>query len=222
MANVPAPSPASPSAPGSVPSLKLPPSWVAILQDPIDHETGTPAPGLWSMPSVLPSRDDAIRTEAALRTFLQPADAQFVRMRIAMLKLVTAAPGTDGMSEPQIDAMLRAQIGEYLRLLADYPADIWAWACDEAPKRSKWFPKVAELEAMMRPRLEQRQRAHRRAKQILDAITNPRARVEHQPRTAEQRNAELRALKAQHGLDPDRPLVEQLFARPMPQEGEAV
>lgn len=163
------------------------------------------------MPTSLPSRDDAIRTEAAIRAHLQPADSQFVRMRFAMLKLVTAAPGTDGMGEAQIDAMLRAQIGEYLRLLAGYPADIWAAACDAWVKRSKWFPKVADLEELMRPMLELRQRQHQRARQILEAITNPRAQVQHQPRTAEQRSAELRALKAQNGLDPDRPLVEQLF-----------
>lgn len=163
------------SEPPAPPSLRLPRHLASMLVDPIDHQTGKPAPGLWSMPDPLPSKLEIQQALASVRAHLQPASPDFVRQRVAMLRLVTRAPSTDGMTEAQFDAFVRAQIGEYARLLADYPADLWSRACDALPLEKEWFPMVADFQRVMRPEMEKRRAALSRLERMLAAHDRPAA-----------------------------------------------
>ena len=155
------------------PSLRLEQRLASLLATSFDPVTDSPLP--WSMPSPLPAKPELMQALSQVRLYLQPAGREFIQPRLALLRLSTKAPGTEGMSEHELGALLATQIGEYCRLLADFPPDIWASACDRLPRESPWFPTVADFERVMRPQLEERQRWARRLTAMLDAHNRPAA-----------------------------------------------
>lgn len=83
--------------------------------------------------------------------------------------------------------MWRARTAEYVRLLP-YPADIWRDSCDEwatTPDRGRWYPTVAELAALMAPRLTKRRNVVARLRRMAEIAEQPVEREWTPPTEAE-------------------------------------
>src|SRR5262245_57014628 len=129
---------ATPSVVGSPPPLPV--SLLRAL-----HESG----GEWTLPSkeTCQSLLSSARARIVLlRRALTPASAGV--MSVCLGRLVR---GTRMADEDQQGWTARA--AEYQRLLARYPADIWFSSSDEVMLASTWFPSIAELDAVMRPKM---------------------------------------------------------------------
>ena len=86
---------------------------------------------------------------ASLEVHLEPAEERFIGQclgRLAMTKIMRDGSPVEW----------KHRMGEYLRLLKDFPADIWQDACDELALASKFFPDPSELNEALGKRLSER------------------------------------------------------------------
>lgn len=58
---------------------------------------------------------------------------------------------------------------EYHRLLGHYSASVWVYAIDEHRRRSKFFPTIAELEALMKSKTDELRVSDYRLRKMLEA-----------------------------------------------------
>jgi len=96
----------------------------------------------------------------ALERSVEPADAAFIgrmmgRLSVAMGLRTEDVGDWDG------------RVAEYLRVLSEYPPDIWAAAIDEVILTVEWFPRISVLAAIMRPELAKRRLALERVRVML-------------------------------------------------------
>lgn len=110
--------------------------------------------------------EDLGRAKASLERHLAPAPRAFAGAMLARLAVAARM-------RPEDAADWEARSGEYLRLLGDFPADLWHTAADEWLLSSPWFPSIAELNAAMFPEFEKRQRALRRVEAMILAAGGP-------------------------------------------------
>lgn len=112
---------------------------------------------------------EAGRLVPAYQAGLEPADAEYVRVLLG--KLVVHLP--DRNRPEELDAMV---FDDYLRVLR-YPKDIWDKGYDEALRRHTWFPKIAELRAIMSPLLIERMDRRTRLEMIAFFGSKPKPYV---------------------------------------------
>jgi hypothetical protein len=91
------------------------------------------------------SRSDLEDAIAALTEMLKPCGEDAVQKTLADLALVTSMPSTENLSHVQARAAVLAQLDAYVPFLRDVPADILAHAGVACARRSKFFPKPAEI-----------------------------------------------------------------------------
>lgn len=147
-----------------VASPLLPPFLVSILSD--GHHSSlrignpyadwTPPPHEW----VARNRAALQRNLDALKASLQPTHPEIVRRLLA--KFAQMKGGRE-----RSPAEWKLTVAEHLRLLGDYPADIWLSACDEFALSNQFFPDVSELSKLMAPRLRIRHQQISRLEQML-------------------------------------------------------
>ncbi len=136
---------------------------VAVEHVLLDHPLGgawRPPPAAW-IEHYKPELADAL---ASLKAHLEPAPEVFAADCLSRLALLKFTKGSA--------AEWQARASEYLRLLAEFPPDIWQRACDECARHNRFFPDVSELLDLMQAQLDERHRHIRRLERML-AIRPP-------------------------------------------------
>jgi hypothetical protein len=85
-------------------------------------------------------------------------------------------PSTENLSHVQARAAVLAQLDAYVPFLRDVPADILAHAGVARARRSKFFPKPAEILEFAQIHITERHDMRRRARMMLDQLAKPKAR----------------------------------------------
>lgn len=193
--------------PSSKPSLT--PCARRLLADNAGWEDGLPT--RWEPPrSMTPmEREAATEAAASLKAMLQPATRDQFDQAMMRLRIHGAAgPG---------EKALGFVIDDYRRLLGDTPPDILAAAVDQHIKASPYWPKVADLNAIIAPQLEERKRMLARAERL--ANEPERGNVRYYG-AAPQRRPQLSQDERKRIADGFKSAAETL--RNMPGPGEAV
>lgn len=133
-----------------------------VLADPFDLFGDGPS-STWQLPANLPSERDVKAAIAELSERLNPVTIQTVATHLKAIAYATRHRDNDAHAWKD-----RTKV--YHFALQDVPADMWEGLTKQAILKFTWFPAVAELNALVRPYVEQRQRMLGRARQILDKM----------------------------------------------------
>lgn len=158
----------TPNLPAVVPPTAMPTTLRLVLDN-------WPSEGLPET-KILPEHLDQGRRFVEAR--LRPCGDEAVAHHLGPLWLCTARPNDESLTMEQRGAILAEELATYQRLLRDLPSDLLERACDEHARRSKWFPKPAELREIAEAEFTKRQDWLRRIVQLQEEAKKPaRAKV---------------------------------------------
>lgn len=138
-----------------------------VLADPFDLFGDGPA-STWSVPAIPADSNDKARLERDVKSAIAELSEKLNPVSLVDIKpfLKALAYATRHRDDDKDAWNFRSKV--YHAALQDVPIDMWPQLTKQAILTFTWWPSVAELNKLVRPYVEQRQRMLGRARQILD------------------------------------------------------